>query len=137
MRDIKFRVWSENNKRYIFPEDKEHDLSLRCIAIFDDGSFDILNGMDEVIFNRDDDGLNLEQYTGLRDRNGKEIYVGDIVQLDMNHYQIKATVVYREDLMAFVFEHPKGIEDIFQSLKDYVEVIGNIHDKVGLVWRNK
>ena len=65
MRDIKFRVWDNNLKVLYTPEmDKEEKNLWRISA----------NGGDFT--HSYDDGI-LMQYTGLKDKNGKEIYEGD------------------------------------------------------------
>ena len=83
------------------------------------------------------------QHTGLKDRNGKKIFEGDIVRLTDEHNEMEWTAVV-------VFGNPNGdynwgwqlnaIEE-FDGNKDillwvdmeesgaYCEIIGNIHDK--------
>ena len=73
------------------------------------------------------------QYTGLKDKNGVEICEGDRVSLDLNNEGYKnCVVVYRDDYMQFMFDHPKEVYTMTEyhlKPKD-CEVIGNIHEEV-------
>lgn len=79
------------------------------------------------------------QYTGLKDRNGKEIYEGDILLLsDKNTYQ--ELVVVEQGPYGWVFYNPKTVlrfkdgSYTYRAVENYRrlfgigEVIGNIHD---------
>ena len=80
------------------------------------------------------------QYTGLKDKNGKEIYEGDIIQDDF--YEQKTEVVflegafwldYKEDFEKYGTQHKK-----YQLIGNYdservLEVIGTIYDNPELL----
>src|SRR5690606_11227640 len=77
----------------------------------------------------------LMQYTGLKDKNGREIYEGDIVLYDRNiHKDIdtaKFKVVWAKDRYVLQeIKHKYYIDDVTWEL---VEVIGNIYENPELM----
>ena len=73
MREIKFRCWDRNKKRFSYIQFNGNTLSWASPEYL---SSEILDS-EAVKFPTLLDGI--QQYTGLKDRNGKEIYEGDIV----------------------------------------------------------
>ena len=78
--------------------------------------------------------LIIEPYTGLKDKNGKEVYEGDIVEYTTCYYgneKRHRKVVEREEWDSDDFGQPHNIG--YFNLSEYMEVIGNIHENPELL----
>ena len=71
----------------------------------------------------------VEQYTGLKDKNGKEIYENDILLDDIGEPCEPWTVKFEDG--KFIGEIQGVVEDLFE-LTD-LEIIGNIHENAELL----
>lgn len=109
MREIKFRAWKNSEMKY---SDSFPDLScFFCLAY---------GQMGEEL------GL-LMQYTGLKDKNGKEIYEGDILKND-DYERVRIMTWEQDSTEPFPFRY-------YESTDDW-EIIGNIYQNPELLSGN-
>ncbi len=74
----------------------------------------------------------VQQYTGVKDKNGKEIYEGDIIAFGSTEQEDLFKVVWDDDDVRFVLYSYGGKGCWFTDVKDR-EVIGNIFENSELL----
>lgn len=110
-RELKFRCWWDNRMHYV----EEIDFKRKRVDLLGADTISI----EECI---------LMQYTGLKDKNGKEVYEGDLIKIE---YEEKYGIVkWNEELACFQICNVPS-----QTLKHikYYEIIGNIYENKELL----
>lgn len=118
MRELKFRVWSE--------EDGEYRTDCDVFRLFHGKT-----GCPATIYNDEGDRFDIEQYTGLKDKNGKEIYEGDIV--DYNDDGECVGVVKYDAPEFYLDADATNWARMFLKGAPHQRVIGNIHENADLL----
>lgn len=132
MKEIKFRVWDKQFNIWVNPE---------IVALW---AMYVLDNPGSVAHD-------IMQFTGLCDKNGKEIYEGDILTETVNEcrwiYEVRTVKEYGNNLYKVTryrnFKHDDDGEQIFgdfwlnegwsQLTGRYEEVIGNIYENPELL----
>jgi len=135
-REIKFRAWDKKRSQMIDLATSKYALSKNGDDGFVIWHWEHGVTLDENLkdtghrtFSYFADSLSvvLMQYTGLKDKNGKEIYEGDIMQSP------DKTVIYK--VYFSEGEYIKESENVFHSLWEFMDdvVIGNIYENPELL----
>ena len=128
MREIKFRAWLKEDEKMANVETLFIGINRLCFG----------NSKTEDLFFRDFEEVELMQYTGLKDKNSKEIYEKDIISC--NKY--KNVVVFFEN-GCFKVRYPKNdTTNIICTLDTFLEkymckISGNIYENPELLEENK
>jgi uncharacterized phage protein (TIGR01671 family) len=152
MKKIKFRAWGDKYKKMFYLDNKQEEFYKGAFLLWGEriGNYWKLGDADHEweIFgaSNSNDGTEskdvLMQYTGLKDKNGTEIYEGDIVRyIAGENYQTIGVVTWVDEKNSFNFKtYPLVCAFVIHNEKenktdkfewdetDYMEVIGNIYE---------
>jgi len=122
MREIKFRAWDERTQKFYYS-------GLTCLLNKNGYLFEGEGSAHADFFDwyGDNTEIDIEQYTGLKDKNGKEIYEGDVINIIYKNFSYKNREIYfNKEYCGFRFRN--NAEEL--RLKDccLYEIIGNIHE---------
>ncbi len=106
MKNLKFRIWDKQLKQFLYKLPEQHHL--------------------------DWERFDIQQFTGLLDKNGKEIYEGDIVKTNFRKIVVEWGKDYDVDGWYQWAGYDLGIYDDGYPEKDF-EVIGNIYENPELL----
>ena len=130
-RAIKFRAWDEKQKRYFSADEMGEDQ----LTVMPDGRGFINVHSASTKLSQFLPHLEPEQFTGLLDKNGKEIYEGDIVQEYMDEKPRGKPVIveWKNDLYNCGCCVPAFAGTGFINVDEDFAVIGNVHENPELL----
>lgn len=145
MREIRFRAWDVINK-------KMYPVAYPIWNGATEGKIDFVNHTVEMIDEDGDDKPILMQFTGLLDKNGNEIFEGDVLKLKVNQhiwvYQVGSIETDGTNLYAINIRDNVTIDDATNTyiyemtgiraglprpIPSGCEIVGNIHENPELL----
>lgn len=161
MRELKFRVWDKQNKKWLENRSSLHCYSNWTICPFTGNLVDYIGTFDgdhgesftaspaadyylegaEII---EEPRYVIQQYTGLKDKHGKDIYHGDLVQYNQNsnYDRTNFEVTWSDDSFGWVLKSNNG--DYLTNMitpngprYNFLEVVGSIFENPELIKSNE
>lgn len=124
MREIKFRAW-DNFFKQMYYFDFENNIEVRS------GHLWIVH--EEGAISSKSPSIKIMQYTGLKDRNDKEIYVGDLVAVaDYANWEGLYKIILDEKNLMYMLEDAFGDREKLCEFEEYL-VKGNIYENPELL----
>jgi uncharacterized phage protein (TIGR01671 family) len=136
-REIKFRAWQKHHKRMLeviglrYENNELTEIGVkypdghipkRVYYSKNNSAFYLYDSKGDCIFE-------LMQYTGLKDKNGKEIYDGDICESIDGIF----LVTWNEEKSAFIMVFQDGERLYLEEMREDTKIIGNINDNFDLL----
>lgn len=132
-REIKFRGKRLDNGEWVVGDlihKNNGDVAIRTyLNVWVDNSDDIDAYGEEFIINP----ATVGQYTGLKDKNGKEIYEGDLFHA--GYFGGNDVVLWNKENARYIGKTPHGYIS-YVGREPSAEIVGNIHDHPELLKQN-
>lgn len=127
MRELKFRAWDKEELEMISPD--------KLLTLYNNGF------LNEILVSAKK--VTLMQYTGLKDKNGVEIYEGDILKVRSLHYEKDIgldVVCFEKGCFCLRYEYWSDGLHKWRSIENYdssdLDVVGNVHQNPDLLRKN-
>lgn len=136
MRPIIFRVWDRKKKEMIYLKERREGDDYYIVSLLKDNvgwsvwKIKLNTSLEEKeLLTNFETGI-LMQYTGIKDKNGKKIYEGDIVQQRRvwDGVTVRGEVIFKRGM----FVVRRGEQDYLLD-EETAEVIGNIYENPELL----
>ena len=155
-RIIKFRVWDKGIHKYLLPQS---NLFIDTESGYPDLTQRLGNKGNYFSFDYSDDNCIFQQYTGLKDKNNKDIYEGDIIKFTMEigpHCSFRDFKLsdaqkvgfgevkwgsysdgeYADDIECYMLNNNSLSELIYRTKRDFQQYI-RAYEVVGNIFENK